>query len=167
MFVFCVQTCPTPQRYKYAYPVVWEGTFGDCHWATGDCISPLKGSDCVTLSCGTAAVVCPPACEFQALELSLCNARISLRHHALIWYRLVCSIPLCCSSALPLHRSPWFRSLPFVCAVNVQVWHTYLDKGICILCCCTAVLLWCSHRRRLLSFISLVVWMVRRQTHIT
>eukprot|EP00208_Stichococcus_sp_RCC1054_P008188 CAMPEP_0206149676 /NCGR_PEP_ID=MMETSP1473-20131121/37907_1 /ASSEMBLY_ACC=CAM_ASM_001109 /TAXON_ID=1461547 /ORGANISM="Stichococcus sp, Strain RCC1054" /LENGTH=1805 /DNA_ID=CAMNT_0053547157 /DNA_START=182 /DNA_END=5600 /DNA_ORIENTATION=- len=52
--------CPTAQRYKYAHPVVWEGTFTGCSWATGDCISPLKGDDCVTLSCDSANVVCPP-----------------------------------------------------------------------------------------------------------
>jgi hypothetical protein len=56
------QVCPTPQRYKYAYAVVWEGTFTGCHWATGDCIAPLQGDDCVTLRCDNSQVVCPPNC---------------------------------------------------------------------------------------------------------
>lgn len=57
-----LQVCPTPQRYKYAYAVVWEGTFTGCHWATGDCIAPLQGQDCVTLHCDNSNVVCPPNC---------------------------------------------------------------------------------------------------------
>ena len=57
-----LQVCPTPQRYKYAYAVVWEGTFTGCHWATGDCIAPLQGQDCVTLRCDNSDVVCPPNC---------------------------------------------------------------------------------------------------------
>lgn len=57
-----LQVCPTPQRYKYAYAVVWEGTFTGCHWATGDCIAPLQGQDCVALRCDNSEVVCPPNC---------------------------------------------------------------------------------------------------------
>ena len=81
-----LQVCPTPQRYKYAYAVVWEGTFTGCHWATGDCIAPLQGQDCVTLRCDNSEVVCPPNCGSYLL---LCL-------HSLSWLAcLWCSGMLC------------------------------------------------------------------------
>lgn len=70
------QICPTTERFKYAYAVVWEGNFTGCQWSTGECLAPLKGDDCNILSCSDSAVICPPNCALLPAALPL-SARVS------------------------------------------------------------------------------------------
>ncbi|GMH44385.1 hypothetical protein BSKO_12319 [Bryopsis sp. KO-2023] len=54
------KNCPTKERYKYAYPQVWQGDFLDCSWTVGECIAPATGSDCIVYSCNYPQIECPP-----------------------------------------------------------------------------------------------------------
>lgn len=51
--------CTSPERYRYAYPGVWDGAFSGCSWTQGACISPLVGDDCLVFTCKSPNISCP------------------------------------------------------------------------------------------------------------
>lgn len=53
--------CPTKERYRYSASQVFEGKFLNCLWEKGDCVSPLKGKDCVVYKCKDVDLECPPS----------------------------------------------------------------------------------------------------------
>lgn len=56
-----VQTFEPREKWRYAYPGVFEGNLSDCTWAEGQkCRSPLVGEDCFEMRCGGIAIDCPP-----------------------------------------------------------------------------------------------------------
>ena len=52
--------CPDKSLFKYGYSSVWKGNFTDCTWDIGECISPLKGKNCLVYSCSQNEIKCPP-----------------------------------------------------------------------------------------------------------
>lgn len=55
--------CFGRERWEYAYPGVWDGSFQGCSWQRGECISPMEGDDCWIYTCGQTDVHCPSSCE--------------------------------------------------------------------------------------------------------
>ena len=51
---------PGKERYKYAYPVVWNATLSNCSFSVGDCYGPLKAEECDLIKCENGIVNCPP-----------------------------------------------------------------------------------------------------------
>lgn len=56
-----MQTFEPTEKWRYAYPGVFEGNLTGCTWAGGQtCRTPLKGEDCFEVRCGHLALDCPP-----------------------------------------------------------------------------------------------------------
>ena len=51
---------PTNERYRYAYPIVWNATFTGCRFSTGDCYGPIEDDECDVVHCDNGQVSCPP-----------------------------------------------------------------------------------------------------------
>ena len=51
---------PGNERYKYAYPVVFNATLTGCEHTVGPCYGPLKAKECDLIKCANGAVSCPP-----------------------------------------------------------------------------------------------------------
>jgi len=51
-----------PDSTQFAYPAYWDGDLSSCSWSRGDCDTtslPLQG-ECISLTCASIEVVCPP-----------------------------------------------------------------------------------------------------------
>ena len=57
-----LQTFEPVEKWKYAYPGVFEGSLSTCTWeAASSCLAPLTGSSCFEVSCKDLNVTCPPS----------------------------------------------------------------------------------------------------------
>lgn len=51
-----------PDSTQFAYPAYWDGDLSSCSWSRGGCDTtslPLQG-ECISLTCASIEVVCPP-----------------------------------------------------------------------------------------------------------
>ncbi|CAG9464674.1 unnamed protein product, partial [Pedinophyceae sp. YPF-701] len=57
-------TCPTRERYRFAYPQWWEGNLTRCAWGAAACTGQLEhadasGAGCILYQCAESSIQCP------------------------------------------------------------------------------------------------------------